>query len=585
MHRFAFQIASLAFVGFLLNSQVEVLGQPPGGRGEKRQVLEEFDADGSGWLNAEERVAAREFLQQSGGQGGGRRGFGGPRGGFGFGGPGGPGGGNMPEPTQGPVIQKSSVKPVEGTLYDPAILRTIFIDFESQDWEKELEDFHNTDVDVPATLTVDGKAYPNCGIRFRGASSYDHVPSGYKRSFNVSVDMVDDEQRVLGYKTLNLLNANGDASLMSSVLYSQVARQYMPAPKANFVRVVVNGEYRGVFTNVQQYNKQFIEENYDTTKGARWKVAGSPRGGGGLDYRGEDPANYGYPYEQKAGGKKALAKLIEFCRVIDQTPVDELPAKLEPICDVDELLWFLALDVGLMNADGYWVRASDYSIYLDTDDKFHFIPHDMNEAFRPSRGGGPGGGRGRGGRGFGGPGGFRGPGFGGPGDAPGRGGFQGERDRGNREGRERGGIEGQGAPGRPPEGNRPGGPAAGPASQTGLDPMIAMQDQDKPLRSKILAVPKYRQQYLTNLKTLAEKSLNWETLGPLVTSHAKLLDKSVKAETRSRSTYEAFVEATSAKNTAGTGQPQRFGPPSMALKQWIDGRHQFLLEYQPAQQE
>ena len=584
MHKTAFQIVSLVFVGFLTNSQSEVLGQPPGTRGEKRQVLEEFDADGSGWLNADERVAARKSLQQSGGQAGGGRGFGRPRGGFGFGGPGGPGGGNMPEPTQGPVIKKSSVKPVEGTLYDPAILRTIFIDFESQDWEKELEDFHNTDVDVPATLTVDGKAYPNCGIRFRGASSYDHVPSGYKRSFNVSVDMVDDEQRVLGYKTLNLLNANGDDSLMSSVLYSQVARQYMPAPKANFVRVVVNGEYRGVFTNVQQYNKQFLEENYSSTKGARWKVAGSPRGGGGLDYRGEDPANNGYPYEQKAGGKKALAKLIEFCRVIDQTPVDELPAMLEPICDVDELLWFLALDVGLMNADGYWVRASDYSIYLDTDDKFHFIPHDMNEAFRPSRGGGPGGGRGRGGRGFGGPG-FGGLGFGAPGGGAERGDFQGGRYPGDREGRERGGIEGQGAPGRPPEGNRPGGSMTGPASQAGLDPMIAIQDRDKPLRSKILAVPKYRQQYLTNLKTLAEKSLNWETLGPLVMSHAKLLDKSVKAETRSRSTYEAFVEATAVKATTASGQPQRFGPPRMALKQWIDGRHQFLLEYRPAGQE
>ena len=49
MHKTAFQIVSLVFVGFLMNSQSEVLGQPPGTRGEKRQVLEEFDADGSGW--------------------------------------------------------------------------------------------------------------------------------------------------------------------------------------------------------------------------------------------------------------------------------------------------------------------------------------------------------------------------------------------------------------------------------------------------------------------------------------------------------------------------------------------------------
>ena len=66
--------------------------------------------------------------------------------------------------------------------------------------------------------------------------------------------------------------------------------------------------------------------------------------------------------------------------------------------DVDGVLWFLALDNALINSDGYWTRASDYTLYLDEKGKFHVIPHDMNEAFRPA--GGPG---------MGGPGGFRGP--------------------------------------------------------------------------------------------------------------------------------------------------------------------------------
>ena len=46
---------------------------------------------------------------------------------------------------------------------------------------------------------------------------------------------------------------------------------------------------------------------------------------------------------------------------------------------------------------GYF--ASDYNIYQDPDGVFHILPHDMNEAFRPTRGGrGPGGpGFGRGG--------------------------------------------------------------------------------------------------------------------------------------------------------------------------------------------
>ena len=60
--------------------------------------------------------------------------------------------------------------------------------------------------------------------------------------------------------------------------------------------------------------------------------------------------------------------------------------------DIDGTLKFLALEAVLVNNDGYWVRASDYSIYLDTSGKFHIIPHDANETF--ATGAGPGGRRG-----------------------------------------------------------------------------------------------------------------------------------------------------------------------------------------------
>ena len=432
-------------------------------------------------------------------------------------------------------------------LYDNSVLRTIFIDFQNDDWESELEDFHGTDVDVTATVTVDGRTYPGVGIHFRGASSYGMVPSGYKRSLNLSMDMVDEDQRLMGYKTLNLLNGNGDASMMSTVLYSHIARQYIAAPKANFVRVVINGENWGIYTNVQQFNKDFLKENFGSGKGARWKVSGSPRGGGGLDYRGDDPENYRHPYEQKSGGKKSLAKLIELCRVLEETPTDQLPAALEPICDVDGLLWFLALDVGLINSDGYWIRASDYSIYLDEEDRFHFIPHDMNEAFRAA-----------GGRGMPGPAIRGGPAMrGGPG-------MQRPDDLG-RDGPDRG------RPGR-------GGPAPGAGSPVELDPLVGLDDRSKPLRSKVLAVPKYREQYLRNVRELAENSLDWKTLGPVVAQAKSLIDDAVKDETRKLSSYEAFLAATSeSKSVDGTPQ-SRGGHGAMNLKAFADARRTFLLE-------
>jgi spore coat protein CotH len=175
-------------------------------------------------------------------------------------------------------------------LYDPAVLRTLFIEFDEADWEKELADFYHTDVEVPAKLTVDGKVYREVGVHFRGQSSYMSVPEGRKRSIGLTINYVHDDQRLLGYRSLNLLNAAGDPTFMRTALYHYVARQYIPAPKANWVRLVINGESWGVYTNEQQFNKEFLKENFKSSKGARWKVRGNPGARGGLEYFGEKEA-------------------------------------------------------------------------------------------------------------------------------------------------------------------------------------------------------------------------------------------------------------------------------------------------------
>ena len=260
---------------------------PVGMNQPERKVVKDFDKDGNGRLNTEERKAAREFLatQPAGGPGGrGGRGGGGRMGGT---------------PQTGPTITPAQVKPATTPLYDQGTLRTIFLTFDSADWEAELEAFHNTDVEVPATMVVDGKTYKEVGIHFRGASSYMMVPRGFKRSLNVTMDFADEKQELYGYRTLNLNNANGDPSLMRAVVYETISRNYIPTSAANLVRVVINGEYWGVYTNVAQFNKDFLRDHFKTTDGARWKVPGSPGGRGGLEYLGEDVAAYQRLYEIK----------------------------------------------------------------------------------------------------------------------------------------------------------------------------------------------------------------------------------------------------------------------------------------------
>jgi spore coat protein CotH len=465
-------------------------------------------------------------------------------------------GGAAEAPKPGPRVTPAEVQNYpKAKLYEPTVLRTLFFEFEAKDWEAELSDFYRTDVEVPATLTVDGKKYANVGVHFRGTSSYFTVGAGSKRSFNVSIDHADAKQRLYGYKTLNLLNAHGDDSLLNTVLYSHIARQYMPAPDANIVKVVINGESWGLYTNVQQFDKKFLEQAFKSSKGARWKVKGSPGGGGGLDYIGDRLEDYKRRYEIKSEDNEADWKaLVELCRVLTQTPVEELEEKLKPILDMDSLLWFLALDVALINNDGYWVRASDFCIYRDGKGKFHIVPHDMNESFSGAMGMGMGGG-GRGGRG-------------GPGGGPGGpGGPTTEPQKGPPPAG--GGAGGPGGPGGPGMGPRGGG--------LELDPLVAMDDQRKPLRSRLLAVPALKKRYLAHLRTIAEESLDWKKLGPVVQQYCQLIENEVELDTKKLSSLEAFRRATA--DTAATDQPGRGRGPRASLRTFADARRQFLLNH------
>ena len=354
---------------FALASAVPAGAQwPPNSR--KSQIVRNYDRDGDGFLNAAERRAARGLPATAAT--------------------------TAPAPTGRRVEPKDVANYPGEPLYREDILRTLFLDFEDADWERELAFFYHSDVDVPATLTVDGQVYHDVGVHFRGLTSYRVTRQGQKRSLGLSLDLRHKEQRLLGYRSMNLMNSNADPTFMRTALYHEIARQYIAAPKVNWVRVAVNGEDWGVYVNSQQFNSDFTRDYFNTTKGARWKVPGSPRGGGGLAYWTDEAADYKSVFEIKTkDDPKSWADLIRISKILTKTPVEQLEAAVKPFLDVDEVLRFLAIDNALVNNDGYWVRGSDYALYEDPAGRFHMIPQDANESLRElesmGRGGGGGG--------------------------------------------------------------------------------------------------------------------------------------------------------------------------------------------------
>lgn len=313
-----------------------------------------------------------------------------------------------------------------------------------------------------------------------------------------------------------------------------------------------------------------------------------------MAYLGDDQSLYESRYEMKSGKLKDWEAFIELCKVLNETPLDNLEAELRKRMDVDGLLWFLALDNALINCDGYWIRASDYSICRDSDGLFHILPHDMNEAFRKPMGPGMGGGR---------------PGMGGGPQQGGRGGRgpgnnrdQANGNRPNRNNEQPAGPPpgfGPGADGNFPPGfgPPPGGPGApggfggpggfgppGGMAMNGveLDPLVGLDDPQKPLRSRVLKVPSLRKQYLENIRKIADESLNWDSLGIVVESYRELIDNEVKADTKKLSTYEDFVHATSTKTSESVNVEQDpRGPrgPALSLREFADQRRAYLLKY------
>ena len=549
-------------------------GGPGGPNAPDRELVKDFDQDGDGRLNQEERNAARKLIQQAS-QGQRRR-------------------GPQREPGQpGEPLGPDQVDPIPNQgVYDLASLRTYFLEFEGDDWEAELADFKATDVLVPATLTVDGQVYPEVGVSFRGASSFFMIPAGLKRSLNLSLDFVHADQRLQGIKTLNLLNLNGDESMLSTVLYSTMARRHMAAPRANFAKVVINGRSWGIYCNVEQFNRDFVEREFGSAKGARWKVSGSPRGDGGLRYLGEDLEPYRERFEIKSKDRESDWKaLIALCQALEETPTEKLDTALAPILDLDSALWFLALDVVSVNSDGYWTRASDYSLYRDPNGVFHILPHDMNEAFREGHGGpgGPGGRRGRPGGmgGMGGPPPFDGPPPSDPprdsentpsGDPESSGGDHSEarsmvlQNGSGPPDRARGGrAQERGQRGRRGGRGRFGGPRGG----VDLDPLVGLDDSSKPLRSRLLANEALRTRYLHYVRILARDDLAWESVGPLVAQVRAMLATEVAKDTRKLGTLEGFLEA--------TAPPAKESEADGTLYTFLSKRRRYLLEHEAIQ--
>ena len=276
----------------------------------------------------------------------------------------------------------------QNDFYDENNINTIEIFFFQSNWDQLMDNYYSTgngDRLTADSVIINGISFDSVGVKYKGNSSYN--ANNAKNPLNIKLNHIKN-QDYQGYYTLKFSNGDKDPTFVREVLSYFISRHYMQAPKANYTEVYINGNYIGLYGNIESINKKFVEEHfYSDDDNILFKCNPQNLGGGGgttgcssgigssLEYLGADSTCYEDYYEiQSDFGWEEMKNLTY--------QLDQNPNNIEQHFDVDRGIWFLALNNLLVNLDSY-IGPFCQNYYLFQDDNSRFLPvfWDFNESF------------------------------------------------------------------------------------------------------------------------------------------------------------------------------------------------------------
>jgi hypothetical protein len=265
----------------------------------------------------------------------------------------------------------------QDTFYDMDSVQTIEIYFSYPNWDDTLDAHVASETYVAANLVViNGVSYTDVGVKYKGNSSYS--PTRTKNPLHLKLDY-SVKQDYQGYEDIKLGNGFSDPTMIREVSSYAVLRNYMDGPRCNYAKVFINGSYWGLYTNSEDISNNFNEKHYYSSCGTFFKCnpqnAGPGTSGSSLLYVSSNPSQYYNNYElQSATGWQDL---INLCDTLNNHPAD-----LPSIMDIDRVLWMLAFNNVLVNLDSY-SGAFRQNYYLYRDHASQWIPTvwDLNMSY------------------------------------------------------------------------------------------------------------------------------------------------------------------------------------------------------------
>jgi spore coat protein H len=251
-----------------------------------------------------------------------------------------------------------------GVLADP--LPTYELEIEPAYWQWLLDN-PTTETRVPGRFRFSGDdPWLEAGVRFRGAHRHRQQA---EKSFNIRLPDGAPHRVV----KLNH-GRDGRALFWELVSYDFFRRVGYPAPAASPVRLLVNGAFLGVFTDLQAIDGDFLREHFGPSydHGNLYKCYGN------LTYEGEGDESYRREYEKKTNEAAADYSDVEgLSELLDAAPAHRFVHEVLEIVDLDAFLRWLSVQVVLSATDN-WCCGNYYLYRHPASSRFHWLPWDYN---------------------------------------------------------------------------------------------------------------------------------------------------------------------------------------------------------------
>lgn len=227
-------------------------------------------------------------------------------------------------------------------------------------WDQLLNDVWGGGDYVGAYITMPDGASLEVGIKLTGQSSFQGITE--KPSFKVKFDFFDEAQTWDGLKRFNLHNLTWDGSYTAEANSYRLYREMgLPAPRTSHAELTVNGELYGLYSVVENYDGQFLDEWFENDEGNLYE-------GFGHDI---DCCNCFEIDIADEGNHDALNRL---CDAVTENGEDWNVAVHDSM-DWHNMTRALALEAWLAHWDGYSWNLNNYRLYHEpTIDRFFMFP-------------------------------------------------------------------------------------------------------------------------------------------------------------------------------------------------------------------